>query len=104
MADRTVGLSSDAVLPDELRTESSLILRFPREIEHLLTRPHELFRRAMTFQAPLHGHGLVLEGQLHLVDAAMTGDAADPFTDVNAVVEVNEVGEVVDPRPYYRLA
>ena len=37
--------------------------------------------------------------QRHLVDAAVAGRAADALGDVDAVVEVDEVGQVVDARP-----
>ena len=38
----------------------------------------------------------------HLVDPAVTGDAADALLDVDLVVEVHEVGQVVDPNPVER--
>ena len=34
----------------------------------------------------------------------MTSRAAHAFIDVYAVIEINEVGQVVDSRPFYRLA
>src|SRR5690242_13583362 len=34
----------------------------------------------------------------------MTGRAADAFVDMNAVVEIDIVGQVVDPRPFNRFA
>src|SRR5262249_25632117 len=39
----------------------------------------------------------------HLIDTAVAGGAAHAFLDVDAVVEVDEVGEVVDADPGERL-
>ena len=38
----------------------------------------------------------------HPVDPPVALDAADAFCDVDAVVEINEVGQVVDPVPRER--
>src|SRR4030095_4227566 len=40
----------------------------------------------------------------HLVDASVAADAADTFVDVHAVIEVNELGQVVNAVPLQRLA
>src|SRR4029077_9029293 len=42
--------------------------------------------------------------QGHLVDGAVTGVAADTLGDVNAVIEKNEVRELVDAGPLQRFA
>lgn len=34
----------------------------------------------------------------------MTSRAPDPFVDVNAVIEINVVGKIVNPRPLQRFA
>ena len=56
-------------------------------------------RVAMAIQAPAHAQLLGLVDLLHLVHSAMAGDAADAPGDVGAVIEVDVVGQVVDPLP-----
>ena len=61
------------------------------------------FGLLMAVPAPLHQQGVLLPHQGHLVDAAMAGLAADALADVDAVVEIDEVWQVVDTRPLERL-
>ena len=53
----------------------------------------------MAVQAPLHQQGVGLEYQRHLVDLPMARRAADALIDMNAVIEVDEIGEPVDFHP-----
>lgn len=62
------------------------------------------FGRAVAAEAPFHLQALLLVHQRHLVDGAVAGVAADSFINVNAVVEINEVGELVHARPLQRFA
>src|SRR6185436_16126813 len=57
---------------------------------------------AVAFQAPAHGQrrGL-LDGGL-LIDAPVAGDAADALVHVDRVIEVDELGQLVDPVPLDR--
>jgi len=73
--------------------------RLPIHAEDMLTRSEKAFRLAMALQAPFHQERLRLPHQRHLIDPAMTADAANPFLHVDAVIEVDEAGEVVDSRP-----
>ena len=73
-------------------------------IKDLVTRPQILAGIAMAAKAPLHLQRLLLIHQWHGVNRAMTGVAADPFRDVDAVIEEDEVGKRVHPRPLQRLA
>jgi len=73
-------------------------------IENLIARAKILFRRAMAFQTPLHLQRLLLIHKRHLVDWTVAGIAAYAFIDVNAVIEEDEVGKLVHPRPLQRLA
>ena len=85
---------------DELFSQRFLVLwGLPGHIENLLARADEFFRLAMALQAPLHIQCLCFPHQRHLVDLAVAGLAADSLVDVDAVVEVNEIGQVVDPVP-----
>src|SRR5205814_2048308 len=64
-----------------------------------VARPQVLLRRPMAVQAPLHVQARRLPRQVHLIDAPVTGGAADTLVDVNAVVEVDELRQVVDAVP-----
>ena len=58
----------------------------------------------MAFQAPLHVQRLFSPHQGHLIHSPVAGGAADAFLDVNAVVEIDEIWQVVDSAPLQRLA
>jgi len=112
--------SSDAnlILADQVSTKRILIgksvavhcdgtarrWRLVAHIENLIARAKIFAGIAMTAKAPLHLKRSLLIHQRHLVDRTVTGIAADSFIDMNAVIEIDEVGELVDPRPLQRLA
>jgi hypothetical protein len=77
--------------------------RGPFHVEDFFFRPDEFLRLAVTFQAPLHLKRHDLHRKRHQVYAAMTGRTAHALVNVNAVVEIDEVGQVMDPRPLNRL-
>lgn len=97
--------TSDVVFFHQLLAEDmSIGLRLPIHIKYLLARSQELFRATMAVKAPFHLQSLVLPHERHAIDASMAGRAADTFVNVNAVVKINEVGQVVHPRPANRHA
>ena len=53
----------------------------------------------MTLEAPFHLQGSGLIRQRHQVNAPMTSRAAYPLVYVNAVIEIDEVGQVVNAGP-----
>ncbi len=53
----------------------------------------------MAFDAPLHIEGVDLVCEGHLVDPTVTSGASDPLVNVDAVVEVNKIGQIVDTSP-----
>lgn len=71
--------------------------------EHFLPGPDELFGIAMTLEAPLHIQRCNLISERHQIDPAVTRRTTNALVHVNAVIEVNKVGQVVDARPAYRL-
>ena len=73
------------------------------QVVNLRSRPDEFFRGAMALQAPLHVERLGAPGERHLVELAVAGRTADAVPDMDAVVEVDEIGQVVDPIPSQRL-
>ena len=58
----------------------------------------------MATQTPLHLQRLLLIHEGHLIDWTVAGIAAHSLIDMNAVIEKDEVGELVHPRPLQRLA
>src|ERR1035438_10111422 len=72
-------------------------------VEHLVARAQILLRRAVAIETPLHLQRCLLIHQGHLVHWAMAVIAADTLCHVNAVIEINEVGQLVDARPLQRL-
>src|SRR5438034_3905339 len=58
----------------------------------------------MALDAPLHLQRGVIEHQRHAINRAVTGIAADALIYMNAVVEINKVGQIVHPIPDQRLA
>src|SRR5262245_61182090 len=105
VADRAIRelLGLDVVFLDELTPQRRLVAgRHPVHQEDRFPGTHVPFGMAMTVQAPFHGHGLLLPDQRHLVDPAVAGDAGHALLDMDPVMEVDEVGDVVDPAPGQR--
>ena len=67
------------------------------------TRSDEAFWGAMTLKAPLHLQGSGLPHEWHLIDPTVTRDTPYPFFQVYAVIEADEIGQVVDPGPHEPL-
>jgi len=61
-------------------------------------------RIAMAVEAPLHPQRCRAPCHRHLVDAAVTLDAGNAFGDVDAVIEIDEVGQRVNTVPGDRQA
>jgi hypothetical protein len=81
-----------------------IALRTPGHVGHLPHGAEVLLRGAVTVEAPPHVERLGLLHRGHLIDAAVAGDAADALVHVDGVVEVDEVGDIVDLRPDDRRA
>src|SRR5215467_11368628 len=94
----------DLVFGCEFAPLFDLVLRrMPLHVEHLVPRTDETLRIAVTFEAPLHLKRVHLPYQRHLIDSAVAGRAPDALIDVNAVIEINEVGQIMHPLPDDRL-
>jgi len=76
----------------------------PLHVEHLVAGSDEALRLAMTLDAPLHVERRDLICKRHQINSPVTRRAADSFVHVNAVIEINEVGEIVNARPPDRLS
>ena len=58
----------------------------------------------MAVEAPVHVESIDTPSERHLIDAAVTGGAANAFVDVDAMIEVNESRQIVHARPLNRSA
>ena len=71
----------------------------PAEIGDFIRRPQLQLGMPMAFEAEGHAQGFGVIDFVHLVDAAMAFDATDPAIDVDGVIEIDEVGELMDLDP-----
>jgi hypothetical protein len=97
-------LRINLILLHEFATARKLIgRRFPTHVEDLVLRPDVALGCFVAVQAPAHVKSLGFPGERHLVNAAMTGRAADAFLHVDAVIEENEIWQLIHPVPLQRL-
>ena len=68
-------------------------------IEDLVFLTHKLFGISVTAQTPLHLQRRRLVRDRHLIDAAVAGRTTDSFVHVNAVIEIDVVGKIVNTPP-----
>src|SRR5271169_580938 len=73
-------------------------------VENLLARAQKFLRRTVAVETPLHLQRCLLVHERHLVHGPVAVVAANTLGDMNAVVEINEVRQLVDARPLERLA
>jgi hypothetical protein len=93
----------DFVFGHELSPKSELVRgRLIEGIENFIPWAHVFLRLPVAAEAPIHLQRLRAPGQRHLRDRPVASGAADPFIHVNAVVEVDEIGERIDARPFDR--
>lgn len=102
MTGGTVCHGFNLIFPNQL--SPLLVGLFPRPVdtENLGPGANELFRRSMTFQAPLHVEGVRFPDKGHLVDLPVTGRTSDSPAHMDTVVEVDEIRKIVDPIPVQR--
>ena len=99
-----LGRRPDLVFRGQLFSDFFLIRGgFPIHVENLVLRSDVLFGIAVAVEAPLHREWRGLKNERHLVDRAVARRAADALVDVNAVVEIDIVGEAVNLDPLDRL-
>src|SRR5205814_9213184 len=73
--------------------------RRPCRLAHLARWPDEHLGLAMQLEAPLRLKRRRLISQRHQVDSPVTSGASYALVYVNAVIEINEVGQSVNARP-----
>src|SRR4029077_606780 len=90
------------VLRDQARAERALIRRrLIVDAKHRVTWSHVLLGIAVAVEAPFHLQGLRLPHQRHAIDLSVTRRAAHTLVHVDAVIEIDEVGQIVHARPLY---
>src|SRR5688572_26568289 len=94
VAPRTVSRRIDRSIALELRHEHPDVPgRGPLHVGDLRDGASAWTRVAVAVKAPAHTEGRHLGDRLHLVDAAMAGDAADSCGHVRVMGEVGVVGK-----------
>ena len=100
MTGGATGQALDLVFLHELPAQRLLIdRRFVSHPKHFLARAHVLLRMAVAVEAPFHLERGLLPGERHLVHGAVAGFAADALIDVDAVIEIGEIGQIMHARP-----
>ena len=93
------------VVGDKLAPERKLIRRvLVIDVEHLGPGPDVLSGIAVTVDTPIHVEVVHTESQRHLVHLPVTGGAANSLIDMDAVVEVDEIREIMHAGPLDRSA
>ena len=77
--------------------------RLPFHVRDVFLFPQNLFRRAVTFETPLHLQRSFVPDAGHQVNSTVTGRTTYAFVDVDAVIEIGEIRQVVYARPLDRL-
>ena len=105
MTGRATRQLSNPIFLDQLLAQGDLIDRgLVIHIEHVLARSHITLRGAVTLEAPIHIERIFPPRERHRVDSAVTGGATNALVDMNAMIEINKTGKVVDSGPLNRLA
>jgi hypothetical protein len=92
------------IVLDQLQSDLLLIGRvFVAHGEDLIAGPDIFLGIAVTFKTPAHFKRILLVGKRHLVDAAMAGFAAHALLHMDAVIEVDKIGKIVNSHPGDRL-
>src|SRR5262249_15608128 len=103
MARGAIGAPFDLVGLDELGADGHLVAGLlPVHGEDLFPRSHLPLGVAVTVETPFHVQAGMLPHQGHLVNWPVAARATDSLLDVNAVIEVDELGQVVYALPAQR--
>lgn len=104
MARRAGGQRPDVIFLDQLAAESELIgRRLILHVEDLIARTDELFGRAVALETPVHVQRIDAPRERHFIEPAVARSATYPLVQMDAVIEIDEAGQIVDPCPLNRL-
>jgi len=91
---------ADVVLRQQFASAVDLILRrFPFHIVNLILRSEVGLGSFVAIETPAHIERMRFPGERHFIDATVAGRAANAFLNVDAVIEKNEIGSLVDSLP-----
>lgn len=105
MADATVSelMNLDIVFPHKLRAYFKLIRRrSPRRVVDLILWPQILRRIAVAIEAPRHKEWLLFGHHRLVGNVAMARRTAHTLRHMDPVVEIDEVGNLINPVPLHR--
>ena len=77
-----------------------------RLVSHLgdeLARPYVLLGVPVAVETPLHLERVLLPGERHSIHSAVARLTSDALINVNAVIEINEIRQIVHPGPPDRI-
>ena len=100
MTCRTAREALDVILGHEPGAERDLI-RWNNvvHVEHGLSRTDESLRMAVTVEAPFHLKRRGLPDERHPIDGPVTRRASDALMNMDAVIEIDEVRQIVNAVP-----
>jgi hypothetical protein len=88
------------ILFDEARSESDLVSRgLVFHVENFFTWPDITLGMAVAIQTPLHQERFFLPNQWHSVDPTVAGGTAHSLVHMDTVVEISEIGQVMNSGP-----
>src|SRR5262245_35090129 len=88
------------VLFNKRLSEDELVTRrLPIHAQNVFARTDKLLWVAMALQAPFHIERVGLPHQWHLIDLPMARDTPDPFLYVDAMVEIDKIGQIMHTNP-----
>src|ERR1051325_2354001 len=97
---QALGASVDVIFLKQFFAFLNLIRgRFPFHVEDFFPGPEVSFRLPMTTQTPFHQERVLPPSQGHLIDRPVTGRAADSLVHMDVVLEIGEVGKIIDADP-----
>src|SRR5438105_2022701 len=78
------------------------IREFSRRVDVLASNLDKAFRMAMALKTPLHEECVFTPRHRHLINRSVAGRTTNSPSNVNAVIEVNEVRQIVHTSPFQR--
>ena len=73
--------------------------RFPVQIKDFAPGAYRPLRMSMAFGTPSHLEGFLFPCDRHLIHGAVATDTPDSLLNVDAMVEIHEVGQLMDSTP-----
>ena len=93
-------VGADVVFGHQFLAARELVFRrLPFRIENLIAGAEKFLRRLVAIQTPAHVERMRFPRNGHLINGTVAGRTTDAFLDVNAVIEENEIGQLIHPLP-----